>query len=188
MTSEYHDSNLKKSEQEMATWLNAKKEWEAEFERLDREAREGPDIEAALARMRASDLARMKASEVDELKDLPLKDRHCLPQRNPDGTVKKGNTLSVRTGGGRPPKAKEIEYLLRFKRAVSPADFELVARKVLRMALNGHYRAIRLLFSYAIGKPTQRIEADVFQRSLNVNLMEAIDKVYGPEDCIDADR
>ena len=75
-------------------------------------------------------------------------------ERGSDGRFTAGNN----GGPGRPRRDTEREYLAAFQRALSAEDLEAVTRSVLECALAGNVAACRLLFEYAIGKPTEKLE------------------------------
>jgi hypothetical protein len=97
-----------------------------------------------------------------------------MPNRDELGRFVKGHSL-----GGRPEKAREEKYLERFQKAVTLADFERVVKTVVKAAQDGDVQAAKLLLSYAIGNPTQLVEATVDQRTLSLDVVQVIDNVYG---------
>lgn len=100
--------------------------------------------------------------------------------RDEKGRFLPGNTVGK--GHGRPPKERERKYMERFKKAVTLSGFEEATRAVLKMAREGDVRAWTVLAQYALGKPVTRIEAEVDQRSLGLELHAAITKVFGGEE------
>jgi hypothetical protein len=49
-------------------------------------------------------------------------------------------------------------------RLVTPEDFDLIAQQLLRLARGGNLAAIKLLFSYVIGRPTDWVDPDTLDR------------------------
>jgi hypothetical protein len=52
----------------------------------------------------------------------------------------------------------------RLLRLVTPEDFDLIAQQLLRLARGGNLAAIKLLFSYVIGRPTDWVDPDTLDR------------------------
>jgi hypothetical protein len=52
----------------------------------------------------------------------------------------------------------------RLLRLVTPEDFDLIAQQLLRLARGGNLAAIKLLFSYVIGRPTDWVDPDTVDR------------------------
>jgi len=73
-----------------------------------------------------------------------------------------GNAAAVgNRSPGRPTRRKEEKFLLLLSSAVSESDWKDVIYKALEQAKEGDWRARQWLSDYLIGKPVQRVLADV---------------------------
>jgi hypothetical protein len=70
-------------------------------------------------------------------------------------TMKKGQTLNP---NGRPPKGYSITETVRAMLDEKPEIKQALAQKVLQKALQGDKDAIRMLWNYMDGMPSQKIE------------------------------
>lgn len=73
-------------------------------------------------------------------------------------SFKKGNNANPK---GRPPRKTEQEYLNRFLKAVPMAAWERIIKKAVEHAELGDKDARNFLAQYAMGKPEQKVSADV---------------------------
>lgn len=101
-------------------------------------------------------------------------------QRDAKGRFIKGN--SVAKGAGRPPVQYERALLEEFNKRLSPEKFGRLIEKAYELAMRGSESMIKLLIAHGIGKPTQRVEADIRSQHLNIDVATAIEVVYGPDD------
>jgi hypothetical protein len=86
--------------------------------------------------------------------DAPAKARE--PWRDEQGRFLPGNP-----GGPGNPMAREMARLrVRLCRTVSDEAFDLVVEKLLLLALQGHFGAIRLLLEYRAGRPERTVGID----------------------------
>lgn len=93
------------------------------------------------------------------------------PSHDPKGTpgytgrgrpFAKGNVLGAGSStSGRKSRAKEAAYLIRLHECVSIEDWEAVCIRALEDAKEGDRHARRWLSEYLLGKPAQRIIADI---------------------------
>jgi len=76
----------------------------------------------------------------------------------------------------------ESARLADFNKVVTGAKWRKVVRKVLEMAENGDIQAIKLLFSYALGNPVQRVQTEVVETpELRDGFVQALERGYPPE-------
>ena len=98
-----------------------------------------------------------------------------MADRDANGRFLPGHKLG---GPGRGPRTKEEKYLNKFQNSVPLGRFGDVSEKLLEIALAGDVRAIKLLYAYAMGQPTARVEALVNQMSVSAEIKLALDAVY----------
>jgi hypothetical protein len=77
-------------------------------------------------------------------------------QRDPRGRFVQGN----KGGPGNPFARRMAQFRKVVLDAVTDEDIEAAARKLIEQARAGDLAAIRILFSYAIGKPTAAVDPD----------------------------
>lgn len=98
--------------------------------------------------------------------------------RDSKGRFLKGHGVRGQSKG-RPTRAVEAQRLREFNRAVGPRWVELV-EKSIEMALAGDMRAMKLLFSYAMGNPVQLIRTEVVPTvEIDREFQEALERGYG---------
>jgi len=78
-------------------------------------------------------------------------------ERGENGQFAKGNS----GGPGRPRLDVEQKYLRTLHRALLQRDVREVVKKLIARAKAGNIQAAKVLLEYAIGKPTQYVNADV---------------------------
>lgn len=84
-------------------------------------------------------------------------------QREKDGRFAVGNTVGTGNANspGRPPRAKEERYLKTLRAVVTIKRWRAIAERAVSDAEDGDKDARTWLSNYLLGKPLQRIEADV---------------------------
>jgi len=95
------------------------------------------------------------------------------PERGPGGLFAKGNKLAA----GNPQAKRMAELRGQFLAAIHPGTIPALARKLQHDALKGDEFAVRVLFDYALGKPSQAVELsgpDGSPLGLNFNAVTAI--------------
>ena len=97
--------------------------------------------------------------------------------RTERGTFAAGNP----GGPGRPPKSVEADYQAAVREAVSADDLCAVLKSLTGKAKRGDVQAARLLLSYTVGLPTQRIEQSVNRRPGQVGMAEMVELSQHPE-------
>jgi hypothetical protein len=88
--------------------------------------------------------------------EAPWKDSVARPGRNELGHFARGNP------GGPGAKNQRRQYELRktLLEATNPDDLKRAWDKMMELACDGDINAAKLIFSYALGAPAQRIELD----------------------------
>ena len=100
-----------------------------------------------------------------------------MSNRDERGRFVKGHTVRGNSPG-RPPRSVEESRLLDFDRVVTGEKWRKIVGKLVAMALKGDFRAIRLLFSYTLGNPIQRIETTMDTTSvIDVKYQQALERV-----------
>ena len=83
-----------------------------------------------------------------------------MTERETNGRFAKGNQVAKghNGAGGRPPRAREEEWLAVLNRIVTPERLEKVFAVGLSRAMAGDIAWAKFLFAYGIGLPIQRTE------------------------------
>jgi hypothetical protein len=85
---------------------------------------------------------------------LPLQEQ--IPERDTRGRFAKGNR-----GGPGNPFARQVAKLRQvLLNSVTVGDMTAIANKLIALAKDGNVQAIKLLFSYTLGKPAEAVEPD----------------------------
>lgn len=77
------------------------------------------------------------------------------------GGFKKGNTVGVRSRGGRPKRKVEQKYLKLLSNAVGPEEWSQIIKKAVEQAILGEWRARKWISDYLMGTPVKRILTEV---------------------------
>jgi hypothetical protein len=85
-------------------------------------------------------------------------------------------------GPGRPRAIDERRYVQAFENAVTPEEFELATKAVLKKAMEGDTTAYRLIAEYGIGKPIQRAEIDMRAVRLDISIVDKVEMIYGSDE------
>lgn len=81
-----------------------------------------------------------------------------MVERNGNGQFEKGHSGNP---NGRPRLDAEQKYLKTLRKALPQKDVRAIIKKLIVKAKAGNIQAIKLLLEYAIGKPTQYVNADI---------------------------
>lgn len=90
--------------------------------------------------------------------------------RNEKGRFTQGNKLAK----GNPENKRKARLRREMQRAVTPEEIRDITLKIIQMAKNGDLVAVRIVFEYALGKPTsaQDLHSDDSNEQVSMSLVK----------------
>lgn len=105
-----------------------------------------------------------------------------MSNRDARGRFTRGHTIRGNSPG-RPPRSIEETALEDWHEVIDRKSRCEVIKKLLDMALAGDFRCIKLIITYELGTPIQRIEAQVDTSSeIDVRYQRALERVKDVDD------